>query len=36
MKEQINRTKHAEELFAAAGFSKQKNERSNLVCQFEI
>lgn len=24
MKEQINRTKHAEELFAAAGFSKQK------------
>ena len=24
MKEQINRTRHAEELFAAAGFSKQK------------
>lgn len=23
MKEQINRTRHAEELFAAAGFSKQ-------------
>lgn len=24
MKEQINRTRHAEELFTAAGFSKQK------------
>lgn len=24
MKEQINRTKHAEELFTASGFSKQK------------
>lgn len=24
MKEQINRTRHAEELFIAAGFSKQK------------
>lgn len=24
MKEQINRTRHAEELFEAAGFSKQK------------
>ena len=24
MKEQINHTRHAEELFAAAGFSKQK------------
>lgn len=24
MKEQINRTRHAEELFAAAGFRKQK------------